>query len=119
MLNPTGYVAPIPEEERGDMITAYYKYLTGDDVAKKHACALAWSKWEMSTSKLEVDPKYLARADNPEWALAFARIEVRFSHFGNIHTGIMWGHLGGRDSVRCRNRKASVDLTLVGSAVLN
>jgi len=73
-----GYVAPIPVHERGDMITAYYKYLTGTDIAKRNECALAWSKWEMATSKLVVDPKYLERAEDPAWAAAFARIESHY-----------------------------------------
>mmetsp|Transcript_35400 Transcript_35400/g.92625 ORF Transcript_35400/g.92625 Transcript_35400/m.92625 type:complete len:372 (+) Transcript_35400:47-1162(+) len=72
------YEKQIPEEERGDMIKAYYTRLTGDDPAVRDACALAWSKWEMATSKLKVDPKYLERADNPAWALAFARIESHY-----------------------------------------
>lgn len=32
----------------------------------------------MSTSKLAVDPKYIARADEPGFADAFARIESHF-----------------------------------------
>ena len=34
-----------------------------------------WSTWELATSKLYVDPKYIAEADEDEFALAFARIE--------------------------------------------
>ena len=60
------------------MIAAYYKYLTGADIAKRNQCALAWSKWEMATSKLVVDPKYLERAEDPAWASAFARIESHY-----------------------------------------
>jgi proline iminopeptidase len=72
------YVEPIPVEERGDMMQAYHKRLTGDDQAEKERCALAWSSWEMATSKLVVDPVYLSRAQNPQWALQFARIESHF-----------------------------------------
>lgn len=32
----------------------------------------------MATSKLVTDPKYLDRADDAKWALAFARIECHF-----------------------------------------
>jgi proline iminopeptidase len=37
--------------------------------------ANAWSTWETATSKLMVDPKYIEKAADPKWALAFARIE--------------------------------------------
>ncbi|KAK9775221.1 putative Proline iminopeptidase [Seiridium cardinale] len=72
------YASVIPEEERGDMMQAYYKRLTGDNEEEKLKCADAWSRWEMSTSKLIVDPSYIAKADSPEWALAFARIECHY-----------------------------------------
>lgn len=40
------YLAPIPVEERHDMIAAYHKRLTGNDqIAQMHA-AKAWSGWE-------------------------------------------------------------------------
>lgn len=72
------YLEPIPEDERGDMMKAYHKRLTGEDEAVRDQCALAWSRWEMATSKLVVDPKYLDRAQNPKWALQFARIESHY-----------------------------------------
>lgn len=27
----------------------------------------AWSRWEVSTSRLIVDPAYIAKADDPKW----------------------------------------------------
>jgi proline iminopeptidase len=56
------YEAVIPEEERHDMIAAYYRRLTNDDnVEERNRCALAWSKYETATSKLVVDPAYIAK----------------------------------------------------------
>ena len=49
------YVAPIPEVERHDLMSAYYRRLTGNDEEAKRACAVAWSVWEMTTCKLFVD----------------------------------------------------------------
>ncbi|RDW88053.1 putative proline iminopeptidase [Coleophoma cylindrospora] len=72
------YKAVIPEAERGDMMRAYYTRLTGDDEAEQHKCAGAWSTWETATSKLIVDPEYIKKAEDPKWALAFARIESHF-----------------------------------------
>eukprot|EP00048_Salpingoeca_helianthica_P022878 m.20916 g.20916 ORF g.20916 m.20916 type:complete len:393 (-) comp7952_c0_seq1:241-1419(-) len=72
------YIAPIPESERGDMMGAYYRRLTGPNEAERLACAKAWSTWEMATCKLFVDPAVIARATNPAFALAFARIECHY-----------------------------------------
>ena len=65
----------IPEAERGDFISAYYKRLTSSDPKVRVAAAKVWSRWEMATSKLVVNDELLARADGDEFALAFARIE--------------------------------------------
>ena len=46
------YLAHIPEQERGDMLDAYYRRLTHEDVAVRMAAAKIWSTWEGSTSKL-------------------------------------------------------------------
>lgn len=73
-----GYVAPIPEAERDNFIQAYYKRLTGSDIAQQLQCAKAWSLWECATSKLHVDPEMLARVESDEWAVAFARIECHY-----------------------------------------
>ena len=46
------YVAPIPMDERGDFVKAYYKRLTSPDIKVRKEAAKAWSIWEGSTSKL-------------------------------------------------------------------
>ena len=50
------YLKPIPEVERGDLMSAYYRRLTSEDPAVRSAAAKAWSIWEGSTSKLYPDP---------------------------------------------------------------
>ncbi|KAL8286447.1 hypothetical protein RQP46_004464 [Phenoliferia psychrophenolica] len=72
------YLKPIPVEERGDLVKAYYKRLTGDDEQARAEAGQAWSRWEMATSRLHVDPEYIARADEPGFADAFARIESHY-----------------------------------------
>jgi proline iminopeptidase len=57
---------------------AYYKRLTGSDREAQLQCARAWSKWEMATCKLYMDPEALKRAEDDEFALAFARIECHY-----------------------------------------
>ncbi|KAJ1533947.1 hypothetical protein HK405_000244, partial [Cladochytrium tenue] len=46
------YKAPIPEEERDDFVKAYHRRLTGPNPDERRRCGLAWSTWEMATSKL-------------------------------------------------------------------
>jgi proline iminopeptidase len=68
----------IPESERHDMVGAYYRRLTGDDVSARMEAARAWSIWEGSTSKLLFDYKSIERFADPQFALAFARIECHY-----------------------------------------
>lgn len=70
------YKKLIPVAERGDFMKAYYRRLTGNNEKEKLACAKAWSKWEMATAKVLVDPKYLARADDSEWALGDSLVSL-------------------------------------------
>ena len=46
------YRDEIPEGERGDFMSAYYKRLTSDNESVRLSAARAWSVWEGSTSKL-------------------------------------------------------------------
>jgi proline iminopeptidase len=49
------YLAPIPADERGDLLHAYHRRLTSDDSALRLAAAKAWSVWEGRTSCLHVN----------------------------------------------------------------
>jgi proline iminopeptidase len=73
-----GFVAPIPPAERGTMIEAYRRILTGDDEAAKLAAAKAWAVWEGETITLLPDPALTAAFQDGHFALAFARIENHF-----------------------------------------
>ncbi|KAG9042101.1 hypothetical protein FS837_011347, partial [Tulasnella sp. UAMH 9824] len=84
------YLAPIPEEERGDLITAYHTRLTSQDDKVRTETAKAWTKWVMAISKLRGDPNDIAGAAQDDWALALARIA---SHYV-VNEGFMReGHL--------------------------
>jgi proline iminopeptidase len=76
------YLKPIPVAERGDMIAAYHRRLTGPDKAEQLAAARAWSTWEGTTISLLPDPARAAAFGEPQYALAFARIE---SHYFQNH----------------------------------
>jgi proline iminopeptidase len=72
------YLNIIPEAERSDMMSAYYRRLTGNDEKAKVEAARAWSIWEGSTSKLFFDSHSIERFADTEFALAFARIECHY-----------------------------------------
>ena len=72
------YLAHIPEEERGDLLHAYYKRLTSTDPAVQSAAAKVWSVWEGRTSCLIPNAELIARTAGDEFALAFARIESHY-----------------------------------------
>lgn len=72
------YREHIPLAERGDMIAAYYKLLTGSDFAAKLAAAKAWSMWEGSALSLYPDPERVRQFGDDVYALAFARIECHY-----------------------------------------
>jgi len=72
------YLQPIPEDERHDLISAYYKRLTSDNARVRQEAAQAWSVWEGGTSKLLVDSRLKERFRNSQFADAFARIECHY-----------------------------------------
>lgn len=79
------FLEPIPEVERHDLISAYYRRLTNEkNPAEQLRCAKAWSTWEMTTSKLIVDPALVAKGEDPEFALKFARIEAHYFVHGGF-----------------------------------
>lgn len=71
------YIEPIPQDERADMVAAYYKRLTSDDPEVLGAAAKAWSVWEGATSFLRLNADYVAKFED-EYAAAFARIECHY-----------------------------------------
>jgi proline iminopeptidase len=72
------YLAPIPEDERGDMVSAYYRRLDGDNEMERMAAAKAWSLWEGRTSTLKPSEAVIEHFGNPFTALSLARIECHY-----------------------------------------
>ena len=72
------YLAPIPADERGDLMQAFYKRLTGQDqIAQMHA-AKAWSTWEGRTATLRPNSQVVERFSDAHRALSIARIECHY-----------------------------------------
>ena len=72
------FLAPIPEEERGDLLAAYYRRLTGDNEVERMAAAKAWSLWEGRTATLRLNHAVVDHFGNPFTALSLARIEAHY-----------------------------------------
>ncbi|MEY4932457.1 MAG: hypothetical protein RLZZ403_777 [Pseudomonadota bacterium] len=72
------YVSVIPQVERGDLIAAFYKRLTGTNREEQLAAARAWSIWEAATSFLHIDHDSLRRWSDADFATAVARIECHY-----------------------------------------
>ncbi len=68
----------IPQDERGDLVTAYERRLNSDDEAVALAAAREWSLWEANVATLLPNPELLEEFADPSKALPFARICVRF-----------------------------------------
>jgi proline iminopeptidase len=84
------YVKPISEDERHDLVAAYYKRLTSNDDAVRIEAAKAWSIWEASTSKLIQSDDYLHQFEDAKVAEAFARIECHYFTHGGFFKSENW-----------------------------
>jgi len=68
----------IPKAEQGDLVKAYYTRLTSEDKSVQLEAAKHWSTWEGSTSQLVPDEQFVDGYGEPEFAIAFARIECHY-----------------------------------------
>lgn len=72
------FLAPIPEQERGDLLHAYHRRLTGTDEMARMAAAKAWSLWEGRTATLKPSESVINHFGDPFTALSLARIECHY-----------------------------------------
>jgi len=72
------FLKPIAPAERGDLMAAYYRLLTGSNELTRMAAARAWSLWEARCSTLRPNQDVLAHFNSPHTALAMARIEAHY-----------------------------------------
>jgi proline iminopeptidase len=49
------------------MMAAYHKRLNSSDEGERLTAARAWSKWEMSTSRLQTSPEDIEKAAEDDW----------------------------------------------------
>lgn len=72
------FLEPIDENQRDNLMSAYHKIFKSDNEEKKLAAAIAWSRWEGSTSSLSYKPDMANSFSDPKFALAFALIENHY-----------------------------------------
>ncbi|MDV2080253.1 prolyl aminopeptidase [Marinobacter xestospongiae] len=72
------FLAPIPEAERGDLVSAYYRRLTSNNELEQIQAAKAWSIWEGRCATLHPNPAVVDHFGHPHVAIALARIECHY-----------------------------------------
>ena len=72
------FIAPIPANERDDLLGAYAKRLTSENRREQLEAAKAWSVWEGSTVSLHPSMERMKSFATDHFALAFARIENHY-----------------------------------------
>ena len=72
------FLEPIDKNDQDNLMSAYHKIFISDDTEKKLAAAIAWSRWEGSTSSLSYNPDMADSFSDPKFALAFALIENHY-----------------------------------------
>ena len=73
-----GYIAPVPEDQRGRLVEAYSRLLNDPDPAVHVPAATAWARWESSTITLLPDEDLIGHFTEDAFAVAFARIENHY-----------------------------------------
>lgn len=72
------FIEQLDTEERKNIISSYYKRLTGDNDIARMAAAKAWALWEGSCSTLEPNTQVIDAFINPHTAMSLARIEAHY-----------------------------------------
>lgn len=72
------FIGLIPENERGDLVRAYYDRLTSADEETRLAAAKEWSLWEGNVATLLPNEALLDSFADPAKAVPFARICAKF-----------------------------------------
>lgn len=72
------FVDQIPEEERDNLLAAYYRRLTGENQIQQMSVAKTWSGWEGRTATLKPCQDVVDSFTEPHRALSLARIEAHY-----------------------------------------
>lgn len=72
------FIAPIPLDQRDNLLSAYHSLLTGEDELRRLAAAKAWSVWEARCLSLTGNPNAVKHLGSAHTALSLARIECHY-----------------------------------------
>lgn len=72
------FVAPIAQEERGDLLNAYAKRLFSDDPAQSAVAARAWGRYEGSCLHLLPHPEVADEFSSDAVGIALGRLEAHY-----------------------------------------
>lgn len=72
------FIAPIPDEERGDLIAAYHRRLFSGDILSETRHARIWAGWENALAS--IDSVGMSGESPSDYARAFARLENHYFH---------------------------------------
>lgn len=68
----------IPEQERGDLLEAYWKRLTSEDRELALSAARHWAMYEIACCTLLPNPEFASHFEDPDTAWAVARLEAHY-----------------------------------------
>ena len=72
------FIHPIPRNEQNDIVSAFYKRLTGQNELAKMGAAKAWANWEAKVATLEPNSSLVDHLANPHLAIGMARISAHY-----------------------------------------
>ena len=72
------FIAPVPVNERDDIVNAYYKILTGKNDIARMSAAKAWSLWEGRTASIAARKEVINHFSQAHTALSVALIECHY-----------------------------------------
>ena len=72
------FIKPIAEQDRSNILQAYYKKLTSDNELAKMGAAKSWSIWEGRCATLRPSPDVVNIFSDTHLALSLARIESHY-----------------------------------------
>jgi proline iminopeptidase len=70
------FVAPIPEDERGDLIAAYHRRLFSGNLAEETRYGRIWAQWENALASIQSDG--MVGEGPAEYSRAFSRLENHY-----------------------------------------
>lgn len=72
------FISPIPEEERADLVAAYYQRLSSENELARMNAAKHWAQWEAQCATLHPCKTVCERFADPHLAVSLSLIETHF-----------------------------------------